>query len=277
MRSLAILLTLVLIAPSCKKVENDIPILSISPSTPDIDAVSGEVLSFTIRGRSDGRSLARLIVTSKKDNDFTITAKDTTLTGSNLNFVWEMRVANAAQPYRETLTFRLIDSEGAEMSAKRTLYVTLGSTILTETSGHQFYSRNSAVHGESAFDIQERVQVLYTVDSARRDLEDVPLTPFVTEISRTWRSPAGGRFVRFNEFDYANATDVSLESAFLAGIPSETIENIAIGDMILVKLGSLPAEQRFYAVMKIMDVVDEPGTADNDRYVFNMKWALFEN
>ena len=115
------------------------------------------------------------------------------------------------------------------------------------------------------------------MDSARRDLEDVPLTPFVTEISRTWRSPAGGRFVRFNEFDYANATDVSLESAFLAGIPSETIENIAIGDMILVKLGSLPAEQRFYAVMKIMDVVDEPGTADNDRYVFNMKWALFEN
>jgi len=47
--------------------------------------------------------------------------------------------------------------------------------------------------------------------------------------------------------------------------------------MVLVKLGSLPAEQRFYAVMKIMDVVDEPGTADNDRYVFNMKWALFEN
>ena len=277
MRTLALLLSLVLLVPSCKKIENDIPILSVSPSSPDIDAVSGEVLSFTIRGRSDGRSLARLIITSKKDNDFTITVKDTALTGSNLSTIWEMRVANATQAYRETLIFRLIDSEGAEMKTTRTLYVTLGSTILTETSGHQFYSRNSAVHGESAFDLQERVPVLYTVDSTRRDVEDLPASPFVTELSRTWRSPAGGRFVRFNEFDYANATDVSLESAFLAGVPSETIGNVAVGDMILVKLGSLPPEQRFYAVMKIMDVIDEPGTADNDRYVFNMKWTLFEN
>jgi hypothetical protein len=74
MRTLAFsLIAFILVAPACKKIENDIPIISVSPSTPDIDAVSGEVLSFTIRGRSDGRSLSRLIITSKKDNDFTIT------------------------------------------------------------------------------------------------------------------------------------------------------------------------------------------------------------
>lgn len=262
---------------SCKKIENDIPIISVNPAGPDLDVVSGQVLSFTIRGLSEGRTLSRLIITSKKENDFTTTVKDTALGGSNLNYIWEMRVANATQPYSDVLTFRLIDSEGGEMSRTITLYVTLGATVLTETSGHQFYHGNSAVHGESAFDLETRVPVLASVDSTRRDVQDVPLTSSATELNRTWRSPAGGRFVRFNEFDYANATDISLEAAFLAGVPSETISNVQVGDMILVRLGSLPDTQRFYAVMKIMDVIDEPGTADNDRYVFNMKWARFDN
>jgi hypothetical protein len=278
MRHLPLLLLLPLLGlAACKKIENEIPVLSVSPSDRDIDATSGQVLSFTIRGRSDGRSLSRLVITSKKDNSFTVTVKDSALAGSNLDFVWETRVANAIQPYSEVLTFQLIDSEGAEMRTTRTLYVTLGAIVLTETSGHQFYHGNSAVHGESAFDLETRVPVLASVDSTRRDVQDVPLSPSATEMSRTWRSPAGGRFVRFNEFDYANATDISLEAAFLAGVPSETISDVQVGDMILVRLGSLPDTQRFYAVMKIMDIIDEPGTADNDRYVFNMKWALFDN
>lgn len=275
--SLLLLLLPILGLQACKKIENDIPIVSVTPAGPDIDVVSGQVVSFTIRGLSEGRSLARLIVTSKKDNSFTVTVKDTAISGTKLTYIWEMRVANAIQPYSELLTFRLIDSEGAEMTTTRTLYVTLGAIVLTETSGHQFYHGNSAVHGESAFDLETRVPVLASVDSSRRDVQDVPASSSATEMSRTWRSPAGGRFVRFNEFDYANATDISLEAAFLAGVPSETISNVQVGDMILVRLGSLPDTQRFYAVMKIMDVIDEPGTADNDRYVFNMKWALFDN
>lgn len=275
--SLLLLLLPILGLQACKKIENDIPIVSVTPAGPDIDVVSGQVVSFTIRGLSEGRSLARLIVTSKKDNSFTVTVKDTAITGTKLTYIWEMRVSNAIQPYSEVLTFRLIDSEGAEMTTTRTLYVTLGAVVLTETSGHQFYHGNSAVHGESAFDLETRVPVLASVDSARRDVQDVPVSSSATEMSRTWRSPAGGRFVRFNEFDYANATDISLEAAFLAGVPSETISDVQVGDMILVRLGSLPDTQRFYAVMKIMDVIDEPGTADNDRYVFNMKWALFDN
>jgi hypothetical protein len=268
------LLSLLLGASACKK-ESKIPVLTLTPSRHDIDVVSGQVVSIGIRGRSDNSTLARLIITSKRDNSFTTTIKDTALSGSSLAWNWEYLVQHATQPYMELLTFTLIDAEGAQMQDTRALYVTLGATILTETTGHLFYSGASTVHLESAFDLEERVQVLYTVDSVRRDVQDATAAG-ADQLSRTWFSPAGGRFIRFNSFDYANATDVSLRNAFNSGLPLEQLDGIAAGDIIIARLGSQPANVSYYAALRVTEVVDLPGSADNDRYVFNLKWARFE-
>ncbi|MBK6832268.1 MAG: hypothetical protein IPG92_16735 [Flavobacteriales bacterium] len=272
-RSLLLLATVSLLS-ACKK-ENDIPVLVIDPTERDIDVTSGQVMSFLIEGRSDNTSLARLVITSKRGNGFTTTVKDSTLSGERFIWDWEFQVAHATANYNELYTFTLFDAEGKKMSTTRTLYVTLGETLLTETSGHLFYSRNSGVHPESAFDLQDRVQVIYTADSVLRDLQDNPVNGSTTELSRSWISPADGRLIRFNGFDYANATDISLKNAFNTGIPLEQVDDIQVGDVILSRLGSLPANTSYYTAIRITSLLDDAGTADQDRYVFNMKWAVF--
>lgn len=259
---------------ACKK-ENKIPVLVVDPTERDIDVVSGQVVSFLIEGRSENSSLTKLVITSKRGNGFTTTVKDSVLSGDRFVWNWEFQVAHATADYNEIYTFTLFDAEGEKMSTTRTLYVTLGETLLTETSGHLFYSRNSGVHPESAFDLQSRVQVIYTADSVLRDLQDNPANGSTTDLSRSWISPADGRMVRFNSFDYANATDISLKNAFNSGVPLEQVDDIQAGDVILSRLGSLPANTSYYAAIRITDIVDDAGTADEDRYVFNMKWAVF--
>ena len=186
----------------------------------------------------------------------------------------EFVVAHSTQPYNDLLTFTLFDANGESMTTQRTLYVTLGATVLTETTGHLFYSLNSTTHPESAFDLQDRVQVLYTTDSARRDAQDAPPSGIGDDIGRRWISPAGGRLVLANSFNYANATDASLRNAFESSLPLQELSNIASGDIVLARLGSLPANTSYYVAMRVTEVMDEPGT-DNDRYMFNMKWAVF--
>ena len=274
-RPLSVLLLLATLLPACKKEENTIPILNVSPVAPDIDAVPGDVLSFLISGTSDNSTLARLTITAKRGTSFTTTVKDTLISGTSLNWTWEYLVTGATEDYSEKLTFTLYDAEGATMATSRTLYVTLEATILSETTGHTFYSRNSLSHPESAFDLQERLPVIHTADSTRRDIQDNPIDEFTTELSRNWISPAGGRLVRFNGYDYANATDLSLRDAYNTGIPVEELTNIAVGDIILTKLGSLDPNTSFYAALRMTDILDEPGTAENDHYVFNMKYAVF--
>ena len=259
---------------SCKR-ENDIPVLTVSPSTPVLSATSGNVVSFRITGTSDGSTLSRLLITSKRDNDFTVTMIDTALSGSSFGWDWEYLVPHASEPYSVRLTFELYEADGDRMSTRRTLSVSLGAILLAETTGHQFYSRNSATQGESAFDLEQRVPVLYTVDSTRRDLQDNPASPGETALSRSWISPAGGRMVRFNGFDYANATNVSVRNAFNSGVPVEQLNNVAVNDNIIVRLGSLPANVSHYAAIRVTDILDEPGSADSDRYTFNLKWAVF--
>lgn len=258
---------------SCKR-ETKIPVLVVEPDAREIGVTSGQVFTFTMKARSDNSTLSRLLITSKRGNGFTVTVVDSALTGKTFNWNWEFQVAHASAAYDELYTFTLYDAAGESMSTTRTLYVTLTETLLQETSGHLFYSRNSAVHPESAFDVEDRVQVIYTADSTRRDIQDNPAGPGEV-LSKSWISPAGGRFVRFNDFDYANATDIGLRNAFNSGVPVEQIDNLVVGDIILTKLGSQPANTGYYAALRINGIVDEAVTADNDRYQFNMKWASF--
>ena len=37
----------------------------------------------------------------------------------------------------------------------------------------------------------------------------------------------------------------------------------------------MPANTSYYTAIRITSLVDDAGTADQDRYVFNMKWAVF--
>ena len=87
-------------------------------------------------------------------------------------------------------------------------------------------------------------------------------------MSLSWISPAGGRFVRFNTYDYANATDSSIVDAYNAGLDLPKVDNIQNGDIILTKLGSTSSTD--YAAILITGVYD-PDSTNLDYYLFNIK------
>ena len=263
-------LILIISIYSCRK-ENVNPVLILFPNELQIEVTSGQVISFKIEARSDNNELSRLTITSKRDNAFTTTAFDSLVSGKSLKYTYEMQVANSTGPYSLLLTFRITDNDGNTSELLRVLNVTAGAVTLTETSGHTFYSKASGTHPEYAFDLKNKIPVIGTIDSIFRDLQDNPQFANSDTLSRSWKSPANGRFVRFPGYDYANATDQSLINAYNSGIPFDLINQITVGEIILTKLGSQPDSIPIYAVIKIMEVSDGPG-ADNDKYVFNMKW-----
>ncbi len=257
---------------SCKK-ENTKPVLLIEPYSLILDVVSGDVVQFKTRSTSDNSKLVRFVIKSKLNNASTTTILDSLLGSlSTFNFDYEYFVAHSTGPYAVTLTFEVHDADGEVTQAVKKLNVIAGAVVLTETSGHTFYSKNSTVFPEYAFDVENKVPAIGSVDSTFRDIEDNQPSPTANTLSRSWKSPAGGKFVRFPGFDYANATDQSLINAFNSGVPSDQLNNITVGDIVLTRLGSLPDSIKIYAALKLVEVFDEPGTSDNDKYVFNMKF-----
>ena len=52
---------------------------------------------------------------------------------------------------------------------------------------------------------------------------------------RKWLSPASSRFVRYNGFDYANATNFTVKEAFNSGIKHEFLSDIKKDDIYINK------------------------------------------
>jgi hypothetical protein len=99
------------------------------------------------------------------------------------------------------------------------------------------------------------------------DLTNDTVNP--TVLLRKWGSPAGNKFVRFNDFDYANATLNMLRNSYTAGIKNDFVENISSGDIILTKIGNSLIDTGYVAI-KVVFVIDEDST-QLDRYIFNLK------
>ena len=127
------------------------------------------------------------------------------------------------------------------------------------------YANNSG-HTD-AFDLELNAPLFSTVaDTTTRDLQDD--SGMDTVLSKRWKSPAVGKFVAFNGFDYANATDSSVINAYNSGIKLPIINNISTGDIFITKLGSTSASK--YVLIRISDVRDNIGSA-NDYYEFSIK------
>lgn len=80
---------------------------------------------------------------------------------------------------------------------------------------------------------------------------------------------AGLKFIRFNDFDYANASYLSVRKAFEVGIKNPILDNIKEDDIILTKLNRSSIDSGYVAI-RIVYVIDSDSTL-NDRYIFNVK------
>jgi len=256
----------------CKKDKKEAPVIIISPSQLHILGNVGDVVAFKITVNTKAR-LSKFIIKAGAQNQVASTLLDTAISTVGTVFYYYYTFPEKLAGKSITMSFRAEDQNGMSNEDYRVVFInplpTVKPVILTETAGHMMYRLLS--NKFDAYNLETNGgEYSILSDSTTRDIQDFSDTANAT-LSRSWKSPAGGKFVHFvsgSGFDYANATDSTTIGAYTAGLKTPLLTNLQIGDVILTKLGS--TSENKYVVIRITNVVDAAGKPD-DYYEFSIK------
>ena len=250
---------------------NEGPLMFVTPDDLHVYSEVGDVTSFEITITSEV-GLASVAVESLIDDNksFTQTEFTATLSGEgSYSYNFEIMSPLGAAGESVVLTFIATDSEGLRATRFKRMWVeeeSVGPAYLSETAGHVMYAKYSG--SADSYNLEKGLSGFSNfVDSTDRDIEDNALSDTVMTISRSWISPAGGKFVRFNSFNYPNATDTLLVDAYNSGAKLGKIDNLQVGDIILTKVGGSSGK---YLALKLTQISD-PDSTHQDFYMFNVK------
>ncbi|MDF2448510.1 MAG: hypothetical protein K0R26_1014 [Bacteroidota bacterium] len=254
---------------SCKKDKETAPIVSVAPTPLYIYGNVGDLVTFRI-DVSTSVSLSKFTIKGQADNEPAVVLLDTAISSKGTSFNYYYRLPAVLAGKSIVLEFRAEDSNGMFGQVAKRVFVNAVAAVvpipLTESSGHRMYS-NLSLTNQDAYNLETKnAENSLTADTASRDIQDMSATS--STLSLNWKSPAGGKFVVFNSFDYANATDSSTISAYSSGVKYSILYNLQLNDIIITKLGSVSTNK--YVVMRITDIVDGPGK-DGDYYEFTIK------
>jgi hypothetical protein len=258
--SVGLLLTLCLF--SCQK-ENEKAIILLSPFDLYIPAQTSHVVIIEVNCQSPF-GLKQLLIKSRIEGDYSVIELDLSISGKDFYLQYEYMVPDLSYTTSIFLEFELFDASNEKVSNFRVIEVTPSSVYLTETAGHEMFSGNSGK--QNAYNLLTGTPIyLHLSDSS--DIHIADTTDSQTMINR-WISPAGIKFVKFNGFDYANCTNLSAKAAYSTGLKND-FTNVSKGDIYITKIMNQVSKE-IYPVIKIVDIIDEPGS-ESDRYVFNIK------
>lgn len=255
---------LILALFACGEKTNDYPVLSINPESLIIQASRGEFITFHVITESDYK-LQRFVVSEKLKGSNERNIYDTILLGFNAAFYFDYFTPLHYSDQDIILTFRSLNEEGYETRKSRKILIS--DTLFTEAAGQHIYSAKGA--GECAFNLLETEAISCTLYDSIMDIVDIEVDTLSNDLDLIWGSPSGCEFVRFNEFDYGNATLQGTRDGFEAGNKITEVSDLDRDDILLVKVNrSSPSR---YFVLKITGIIDEEGV-DDDYYEFNLKY-----
>jgi hypothetical protein len=266
------LLVLLSINSCTKDKELEKPLVHVTPDALSVSSEVGEYVSFSISVDTDIQ-LRYFEITSQIDNPgeplvVELDSALNNLTSFDLTFYFLVTAAYANSNI--IMSFQATDNNGHSGRHGMRIYVgplPTQPSSLSETTGHKMYSNNS--QNADAYNLEAGVAMISSLnDSTDLDLKDMPLNDTTEVLSGSWVSPAGGKFIKFNAFDYANATDSSLVNAYQSGVGLGQIDNVMDGDIILTKLGN--SASFTYAAIQIV-IINDPDSTDQDFYLFNFK------
>ncbi len=267
MRTFILISVTVLLVFSCKK-KKDPLLIFLNPSQINYNLKPEDILRVEITG-SSGYQLKRLIINQQKVNSISTSILDSALFGYKLSFSFEYKVPAGTDTTQYILEISLYDESGEKISSGISISVFPKDLLLVESAGHELFSHAST--GYDAYNLATG-HPLHSefADSSEMNILDMTndtINPYT--LIRKWSSPAGNKFVRFNDFDYANTTFSTLRNSYNAGNKNTFIENISDNDIILTKIGN-PLKDTGYVAIKVILVLDEDST-QLDRYIFNFK------
>lgn len=151
-------------------------------------------------------------------------------------------------------------------STTQTLYVTVkGNVLLVPYENIILYS--ACTEKANGLSLKWVTPVIIQAsDSTTIDVYDYH-DPAIdsTVLTRTWRSMTDLKFVRYNDFNFPAATVKYLQDSYLAGNQYPSVNNLSIGDIILVG-----RDNEAIGVFQIQNILDEDGY-ENDRYELTFK------
>lgn len=270
-RGLSLIIIFSLFGLACKKDKNSPALLFITPDNTYFDVYNSNILQFEISGSSESSSLTGFSVVSKPDNAFSATVFDTSFSAKNFNMSYEYQVPVFSQSINVNLQFILNDEAGNQTRMAKILKVTVINTAPVETSGNEIFS---AISGKQDAYNLFTLQPLFSESSgsSNQHIKEATMNDSlgsVDTLGKKWISPAGLQFVRFNDFDYANARNEDMKAAYEVGIKKSFVDKLEDGDIILTRFPNSETDKGYIAI-KLVYVIDEDST-NFDRYIFNVK------
>jgi hypothetical protein len=257
-----ILLAVVWVA-GCKK-KNEKPVVIVTPSELIQYGNPGDVIDWNISVTSEVK-LSRLIVKIQPQGEFEQVYKDTLVYAKNFTWKLQYLIPQSQAGKMVYFNFTAIDEDGNEGVALKEVQV--GDELLTELTGLQFKTRSNL--GNNAFDLEGVVAASSsTSDSTIRDLQEYVLDTTSQSPAYKWFSPAGGKFVIANTYDYANATALTVKSQYDNSVKDDFTDSLIVGNKYITKLGSTTVDK--YVVILITGINDGPGN-NSDTYTFSIK------
>ena len=252
---------------ACERDDSTAPVITVTPGGPQVFVKIDDVASFNVNIESENR-LSLFQVKTKLADQFETVAYDSILSTKNANFNYEFRVPDSYADQEEGVifTFTAIDEEGESGRSLRRVIGFREETKLEESAGHIIYSKWSKK--ADAFDIQTlQPQFASLAASNLLDIIDNDIDALDHKMDLQWASESNVKFVKFNGFDYANATDISTKKAFESGQQFPIINDLTKNDIIIARYDSIAD---LYAAIRLTNIVDTDST-NNDRYEFNIK------
>ncbi len=266
MKNLILLASLAIVVSfsACKK-DPIGPAIYVEPTTLQITSLPDGLTEFRIKVNQGDNPGLNVQILAKPENSITSTLLDTSLFGSQADFFYAYRAPDSGAE-DVILTFRVFDNDGLSNSVLRRVIIS-GNALLSQTTGHLIYSgyNTSSLNGfniatASPYNLATLADSS-SIDLMEFDLEDDDV------LSRSLSSYSGIKFIRNNDYNYAEATNQSAQASFESSTPQSIISNINVDDILIAKYDTL--NNRF-AVIRIVDVEDEAGI-NSDRYEFNLK------
>lgn len=249
---------------SCKKDKEVYPIVLSTPSDFRLYAKPGDIVSISIKVTSEIQ-LRQFILKTQIVNELEIVELDSAINNKSFEYYFQYKVPETAAGRLIYLTYIAYDVDGNQGKNLQQIFVS--DLTLKETAGLEFHSGFHFTN--NAFDLETLLPATASLtDSTFRDLQSYITDSTIQDLPFYWKSPARGKFVRANNYNYALATLQTAESLYNASLPTDITDSLVVNDIYIMKLGSMVAKK--YVVIKITGLVDQPGT-DNDLYTFNVK------
>jgi len=250
---------------SCRK-DSDPLILNISPLGLNQVAKAGSIIEFRLSGSGNSPIINLKVISKLKNSPEKITLDSIfKIPSKKISFSYFYSVPEYLEDTSTIITFEIIDQAGNSFQVSRQLLIYVEGKQLTETTSYQIFPKNSE-NLRSGFNLETLTYgTIGVTDSSLIDIYDPSISDTLT---LTWKSMSGGKFVRFNDFNYSAATNITLKEAYSSGVKLDLINNLKVGDIVLFFRKSGQTEN--YAAIKLLNVVNSKTDVEK-YYFFNVK------